>query len=757
MPLIDLEPGQSLGLQRGTVAVCIPVFGALGLFAQCLKSVLAHTDPAVIVVICDDAAVDPAVQQFVRDTVDSGAWSHSIAYLRHAVNRGFVVNANSAFAACAPADVVLLNSDCVVAEGWLEGLREAAHSDSKVATVTALTNAGTIVSVPERNQPLPVLPQNLTLDGVAAEIETVSQRLFADLPTCVGHCVYFRRSALELVGDLDETFSPGYEEEVEFSQRCVVHGLRHILADQVFVLHRHSGSFGHSERVQSLRARHHLIVVDRFPYYDRWVAEAHVDPYSRLARAVATARSAMQGPSVTIDGRSLTRFMTGTALATLELIGALDIHTDLQIRVLVPNDLGGYAAGVLAGRSAVQLLDLDAAGTSQPSDVCHRPYQVTSPDDARLLRHLGHRLVITQLDNIAYRNPAYFEGYEQWRQYRRMTMAALAGADQVVFISRDAARDARTLDLVDEERINVIPLGTEQTLSALYPEPVRPAIAGRIGDRPFLLCLGTDFLHKNRPFALRLLDALTRSGEFDGLLVMAGPKVAAGSSAGEEAAYLATRPKLAARVLDVGAVEEAEKQWLLASAAAVVYPTTYEGFGLIPFEAARVGTPCVFPWHTSLADNFSRELALIVPWDEDETAKNVAPILVAGDARTRLVDGINMAGARLTAARNAQLHADVYRRALAGRAPLAAALSKEMAELEQARVQLEAQLRAARGELDEIYDDPLNRGLAGRYAVLPRELRRPVLAMASRPALRAAVTMAYRAAYTVRHGGRSRT
>ena len=40
--------------------------------------------------------------------------------------------------------------------------------------------------------------------------------------------------------------------------------------------------------------------------------------------------------------------MTGTALATLELVAALDSHTDFRVRVVVPDDIGAYAVRVLA-------------------------------------------------------------------------------------------------------------------------------------------------------------------------------------------------------------------------------------------------------------------------------------------------------------------------------------------------------------------------------------------------------------------------
>ena len=49
-----------------------------------------------------------------------------------------------------------------------------------------------------------------------------------------------------------------------------------------------------------------------------------------------------------------------------------------------------------------------------------------------------------------------------------------------------------------------------------------------------ILCIGTDFHHKNRVFALRVLDELQRRRDWKGCLVFAGPHVAVGSSAPDE-------------------------------------------------------------------------------------------------------------------------------------------------------------------------------------------------------------------------------
>ena len=193
--------------------------------------------------VADDASLDPACARLVEEVNAANPDRPPVAYHRQPENVGFVHNVNQALRMLAPADVIVLNSDCVVAKGWYEGMRRAAMSDTRVATVSSLTNHGTIVSVPERNRPAPSLPQNWSLDDAAAAVRASSPGLHPALPAAIGHCVYIRRRALDLVGPFDEAFAPGYEEEVDFSQRCTRQGLSHVLADDVLVLHHGSGSF----------------------------------------------------------------------------------------------------------------------------------------------------------------------------------------------------------------------------------------------------------------------------------------------------------------------------------------------------------------------------------------------------------------------------------------------------------------------------------------------------------------------------------
>src|SRR5207342_2846979 len=100
----------------------------------------------------------------------------------------------------------------------------------------------------------------------------------------------------------------------------------------------------------------------------------------------------------------------------------------------------------------------------------------------------------------------------------------------------------------------------------------------------FLLCLGTDYLHKNRDVARAVHRTLRDRGR-DVTLALAGASVPHGSSSAAERRVLDDSPPDADDVLVLPSVTSVERNWLLRHAAVVLYPTAAEGFGLVPFEA----------------------------------------------------------------------------------------------------------------------------------------------------------------------------
>ncbi|HXD55754.1 MAG TPA: glycosyltransferase [Solirubrobacteraceae bacterium] len=677
--LTRLAPGERIPADRDGTAVCIPVYGAVDMLGECLGAVLAHTDPRVPVVVADDASPDPGVLSLLEELDAAGRFSeHTVYYLRQPKNLGFPGNVNSVFEAAAPADVVVLNSDCVVAAGWLTGLERAARSDALVATASALTNNGTILSVPYRNSPQAGLPQDKTLAAAAANLMRTSLRLYPRLPTAVGHCMLIRRRALDLVGPFDLAFSPGYGEEVDFSQRCALHGLTHVAADDVLVLHHGSASLGSDGAANPVQIEHERILDSRYPYYQRAQAAAGNATDTPLARSLSTARRALVGMTATIDARCLGPIVTGTQVHTLEVIRAISQTGRVATRVIVPPDLGAHAGEQLAGMANVSLIaHTEVGGKSDRTDVSHRPYQVSSAEDLELLAAAGQRLVITHQDLIAYGNPGYFPGFPQWQRYQRLTRQTLAIADRVVFFSAHAAADAMREDLIDGDRAKVVYIGVDH--HSAPPAPVPPDGCESLGEAPMLLCLGTDFRHKNRVFALRLLEELRANEAWEGKLVLAGPSVGFGSSGPEEARYLAAHPTLAEHVITLPAIDEAEKTWLLDRCAAVLYPTTFEGFGLMPFEAAASDRPCLFASHTALAETLPSELATLVPWDARLSASRVAGLLRDERRCAEHVRETRRAGTRFSWKSTGEQLVDVYYEAASSPARDATRVAIELA------------------------------------------------------------------------------
>ena len=174
----------------------------------------------------------------------------------------------------------------------------------------------------------------------------LAERIRPRLPTAIGHCVYIKRTALDLVGGFDTQFSPGYDEEVDFSQRCVARGLVHVAADDVLVAHEGGASFGRSPEVERLRLDHDNLIRARYPYYDQ-AAAAAAESDGALSRAIGVARRALVGISVTIDGACLGGPVTGTQIVVLEVIQALARSGAVRLRVAIPHRCGVEARRVL--------------------------------------------------------------------------------------------------------------------------------------------------------------------------------------------------------------------------------------------------------------------------------------------------------------------------------------------------------------------------------------------------------------------------
>ena len=352
--------------------------------------------------------------------------------------------------------------------------------------------------------------------------------------------------------------------------------------------------------------------------------------------------------TVTVDATWLGPHETGAQVLTTAALGALAEQPRVdRIRLVGLAELPTYAAH-LAEASAIELVP---PGTDAPtSDVVWYPNQIDARSNIAAARQLGDRVVTTYLDLIAYDIERYHGSREAWLAYRALQRRIALSVDGITTISADVAgRLLAEVPRLDRERVLALPLGLDHVSRESAPEQPGPDLAETVralAGRRFVLVLGNDFVHKNRDFAIRVWEAALQAGQPCDL-VLAGLHVRGSSSKEAEDDLSARHLDLRGRLHTVGHVASDSRAWLLANAAAVLYPSSAEGFGFVPYEAAVLGTPTTFTDFGPLRE-VSGVSGLPATWSVEAHAADLVGLLSDEAARKERLDQLLAAVARST-------------------------------------------------------------------------------------------------------------
>lgn len=241
---------------RWTAAAALPIevvvcmHNAAEETLACLESLANTTSVPHTVRIIDDGSDAVAVQR-IAAFVEPRPW---MRLQSNDANLGYTATADAALRESEAELVVLLNSDTVVTPGWLEGLVECMLSDDRAAMVGPVSNAATFQSVPVLRDAAGAwktnpLPETWTAEDVARAVASASAKAFPEVPLLNGFCTLIRRSAFLEVGGFNiAAFPQGYGEENDLCLRVTKAGYRLRVADQVYVYHSKSASFGDKRR-----------------------------------------------------------------------------------------------------------------------------------------------------------------------------------------------------------------------------------------------------------------------------------------------------------------------------------------------------------------------------------------------------------------------------------------------------------------------------------------------------------------------------
>jgi len=230
----QFEAVMSAHLPKASVIVL--TYNNLDYTKACLDSLERFTDyPDWELIIVDNASTD-GTPAFLKDYANNRPHMRLIL---NDENLGFAGGNNCGLRAAQGDYVVLLNNDTYVTQGWLYGLIRHLTKDPQLGLVGPVTNN-------IGNEAKIDIHYNDMREMAAAARAYTSDHARQLMPNDVVafFCVACRRSLLEKVGLLDEQFELGFFEDDDFCRRVREAGYTVAIAEDVFIHHHLSASFG---------------------------------------------------------------------------------------------------------------------------------------------------------------------------------------------------------------------------------------------------------------------------------------------------------------------------------------------------------------------------------------------------------------------------------------------------------------------------------------------------------------------------------
>jgi glycosyltransferase involved in cell wall biosynthesis len=270
----------------------------------------------------------------------------------------------------------------------------------------------------------------------------------------------------------------------------------------------------------------------------------------------------------------------------------------------------------------------------------------------------GHfRRVVTVHDLIYARYPEAHSGLRD-KGMSVLVPAAARRSDRVIVDSQSTREDVMEIVGTDSDRIDVVPLGlgTVRTAEPLPEAEVRARFG--LGERRVVLSLSAKRPHKNLGTLIAALAEIAAAER--PALVLPGYPTAYEAELRRRAQELG----VADSVRFPAWVSAPELEGLWGVAAAFVFPSLYEGFGLPVLEAMARGVPVACSNASSLPEVAGDAALLFDPHDQFAITTALRRLLDDGELRERLRARGEARAEQFSWDRTAELTLASYRRAL---------------------------------------------------------------------------------------------
>lgn len=254
-------------MSHKSVTIAVPIYGDLPSLKHCIESLKEHVDTTnhQILLVNDNGPGADQIEEYLKEATRG---KKGFIYHRNPGNLGFVKTCNKIASELDESgnDILFLNSDTVVTEGFLGGLINTLYAEDSIGIVSPRSNNATIATIPllaayQRGGTTP--------DKSYKAFCALKQHLprYQIAPVAHGFCMLISRSIIDQHGLFDEVFERGYGEEIDFCMRIKDYGYQSALCNWAYVFHEEARSFSSKEKQKILKKNHHIIT-DRYPEYD---------------------------------------------------------------------------------------------------------------------------------------------------------------------------------------------------------------------------------------------------------------------------------------------------------------------------------------------------------------------------------------------------------------------------------------------------------------------------------------------------------
>lgn len=210
--------------------IIMVTWNATKMTATALSSIQANSNFPYRIILVDNSDTDEG-RKYYKKISESNEYGETVL-IQNNQNIGWLKATNIGLTIADSEYVCLLNNDVICGPNWLKNCIYYLHNFQEVGLVNPRGN--------ERSE------NNLAcnINIYANFLEIKNKHKFTEIPHCTGFCMLAKKDLFKKIGLLDEIYSPGYYEDNDLSMRARSIGLKCIQADDSFVFHIGSQSFG---------------------------------------------------------------------------------------------------------------------------------------------------------------------------------------------------------------------------------------------------------------------------------------------------------------------------------------------------------------------------------------------------------------------------------------------------------------------------------------------------------------------------------